>query len=142
MPSGDSLEMLIKVDIPVTQMGTMLCDTLFVETETGTHMVKIYIDSDLISSIADSYINGTSFTNYPNPFTNNTTFIVSLNENVRVTLDILNLAGKKIENVVDKNIGAGEHTFSWSRSDIPAGIYLCRMKAGNDVIVRKLIIYN
>ncbi|MDP2723761.1 MAG: agmatine deiminase family protein [Bacteroidales bacterium] len=66
LPSSDSISLLIKCNIPVKYLGTLITDSLFVTTGTGVFAVRIMIDSDLISSIDDPYSSLRSVV-YPNP---------------------------------------------------------------------------
>jgi len=74
LPSGDSLSLLIKCDIPVKYIGTLITDSLFVSTGSGLFAVRIMIDSDLISS---SNIMG--FSPKPMVYPNPASFRLNLN---------------------------------------------------------------
>ena len=49
----------------------------------------------------------------------------------RVVVDIFNLQGHRVANVVNESLVAGEHSISWSDSAIPAGAYIVRMRQGS-----------
>jgi len=78
--------------------------------------------------------------NYPNPFNPSTTIRYSLPQSSFVTLKIYNLLGKEIESLVSGQKPAGEYEIHWTTKDLPSGIYLYRLKAGEYIETRKFIL--
>ncbi|MBN1826040.1 MAG: DNRLRE domain-containing protein [Candidatus Eisenbacteria bacterium] len=71
-----------------------------------------------------------------NPFRDATIIRYILPEAGPVTLDIYDLRGRSVAHPVDGSAGAGSHVVVWDGRDdrgeeIPAGIYFCRLRAGN-----------
>ena len=77
--------------------------------------------------------------NYPNPFIENTRIPFSLGQNAHITISIINLQGQLIKILSDANFQKGLHEIEWDASDLPAGIYICKMNISNSSITRKLI---
>jgi len=76
----------------------------------------------------------------PNPFNPTTTIRFTLPEQQYVSLSILDVQGRKIENLIDSNRPAGTHEINWDASGLPSGIYLYRLQAGNYTSVEKLVL--
>ncbi|MBN2564858.1 MAG: immune inhibitor A, partial [Candidatus Eisenbacteria bacterium] len=75
------------------------------------------------------------FQNAPNPFNPVTTIGYALPEPARVSIEIYNVAGRKVATLVDGPRDAGTHTVTWdgrnSRGqELGSGVYFCRMAAG------------
>ncbi len=71
--------------------------------------------------------------NYPNPFNPTTTIRYFLPKREKVTLEIFNLLGERVQVLADEEQMAGEHTAHWdgkdqSRNALSSGIYFYRLK--------------
>ena len=77
---------------------------------------------------------------YPNPFnpTTNLTFDVPLASEVE--LYIYNIQGRKVTILYSGWCPAGTYRTGFSGSNLPSGIYFCRMVAGDFIQVRKLLL--
>lgn len=84
--------------------------------------------------------------NFPNPFNPNTIISYSLPQISEINLTIYNMLGQKIRSLVEKiNQSEGTHTSRWDGRDdagkqVPSGIYIYRMQAGEFVQSRKLML--
>ncbi len=81
--------------------------------------------------------------NYPNPFNPVTTIRFSLPRSERVVLEIFNLMGQKVRTLLDNTLTAGNHQITWDGTDrsgrkVASGIYLYRLKSGDDIRTRKM----
>lgn len=81
--------------------------------------------------------------NYPNPFNPSTVISYSLNEPSHVSLKIFNMLGAEIATLVDEPQSAGEKSVIWnasltSGSALPSGLYIYQLRAGNEVITKKM----
>jgi len=77
-------------------------------------------------------------TNYPNPFNLNTTIRYQLAEEVHVTMDVYNVAGQKIQTLVDEVKQPGSYTYSFEGKRLTSGTYFVRMQAGSVTDVRQM----
>jgi hypothetical protein len=82
--------------------------------------------------------------NYPNPFTSSTTFEFTVNETSNVTLEIFDLLGKKVTELVNQKYVSGSYSIVWNGINangqfINPGIYVYCFRAGNFVSSKKLI---
>ena len=74
--------------------------------------------------------------NYPNPFTNSTTFKFFIKQNAEVNLMVFDNSGRQINTIVNKNLQSGWHTIEWNGKNdsggiINSGIYIGRLITGN-----------
>lgn len=78
-------------------------------------------------------------TNYPNPFTNNTT-IEFTTDGGHTLIQIMDTAGRLISNLLDKDYPvAGRHTIPFNASHLPTGIYYARLQNGVKQQVRPMM---
>lgn len=78
--------------------------------------------------------------NYPNPFNGSTTIQFDLTRPSKVVLKIFNVLGQEVGELVNERIPAGSHRISWTATNLPSGIYLCRMETEGFSQVRKLLL--
>ena len=78
--------------------------------------------------------------NSPNPFNNTTTIHYSLKATANVRLDILDMSGRLVANLVNNNMAAGEYHVGWDASGQEAGIYLCRINVNGKTATRKMVL--
>jgi hypothetical protein len=81
--------------------------------------------------------------NYPNPFNPRTTIQFSLSESGRVVIEVFNLVGQKVCTLLDNTLTAGNHQVTWDGTDdaghqVASGVYLYRMKSGDNIRSRKM----
>ncbi|MFC1542164.1 T9SS type A sorting domain-containing protein, partial [Candidatus Latescibacterota bacterium] len=68
---------------------------------------------------------------YPNPANPTTTIIFTLAEAGHVTLDIYNVAGQKIDTLVNSELSPGSHSVVWNASGFSAGVYFYTVTSDN-----------
>ena len=83
--------------------------------------------------------NASQLTVYPNPFTNSTTIQFELLKYGYTELSIYNHLGQRIEIVFEGNMHAGKQKTILNTSNLPSGIYFCRLEVGDQVIMKKII---
>ncbi|MCU0331804.1 MAG: choice-of-anchor B family protein [Ignavibacteriaceae bacterium] len=69
--------------------------------------------------------------NFPNPFNPATTIRISLPANGFVNLSIYNLVGEKVSELVNGELQQGEHNLTFNASELPSGLYIAKLSAGN-----------
>ena len=144
--AGDSLELNIMVDLPVSYPGVILTDTMFIQTNANIHKVLINIDSDLIYAIRENNTFA-DVHSFPNPFSDQTNIHFSTTQPGNVKIDIFNQQGQKIRSLMDQELGAGQHQVQWDATTdngslVQGGIYLYMIhkNKGKELIVRKIIL--
>ena len=110
---------LVEADYPNVKsriLGQVLCD--FGITCAGVDDGKL--------AIPTAYSVGPAF---PNPFNPTTDVRFELPEDTEITLDVFDIAGKKIATIASGHFSAGVHTVTWDAGDSPSGIYFYRLTA-------------
>lgn len=77
---------------------------------------------------------------FPNPFNARSTIQFDLPEGGVVTLSIYDLSGRKVKVLEQGRFEAGSHRIAFDASDLSAGIYFCRLQAGDFGAVQKLVL--
>lgn len=77
---------------------------------------------------------------YPNPFNSSTNIAFTLPNSADVDIKIYNLLGEEITTLISDHYTAGTHTVSWDAGDLPSGMYLCKLQAGNNRQIIKLLL--
>ncbi|NIR63151.1 MAG: T9SS type A sorting domain-containing protein, partial [Aliifodinibius sp.] len=80
------------------------------------------------------------FQNYPNPFNAVTNIRYRLNKGGIVRLDLYDIAGRLVENLINSYNPAGEHVLTIDAGDLPSGVYYYRMKLGRQAITKKMLL--
>lgn len=83
--------------------------------------------------------------NYPNPFNTTTTINYQFLISGHIDLSIYNLFGQKVRTLVNDHQGPGRYSIVWDGKDdfgleVSSGIYLCRLRSGSFIKMRKLIL--
>lgn len=77
--------------------------------------------------------------NFPNPFNPATQISYQLNTRAEVTLTVYSLTGQKIQTLVDGELKqSGSHTVPFSAENLASGVYLYRLRAGDQSFTRKM----
>lgn len=77
--------------------------------------------------------------NYPNPFNPATTISYSLKEKSNVRLEVFDILGRKVSTIVNEEKPAGIYKANFNASFLASGVYFYRLKAGNFVEVKKMM---
>jgi hypothetical protein len=78
--------------------------------------------------------------NYPNPFNPRTEIRFQLPGTRWVTITIFDLLGREVATLLNESRAAGVHTVQFEGSGLASGVYLCRLRAGDYVQTRKLLL--
>lgn len=78
--------------------------------------------------------------NYPNPFNPNTTISYSIANSEFVELKVYDLLGNQVSSLVNEYKSAGNYSTNFSASGLSSGIYFYRIRSGNFVQSKKLIL--
>lgn len=76
--------------------------------------------------------------NYPNPFNPSTQIAFSLPEESQVKLTVYNLLGQEVARLIDGFMPAGNHEIKFDGSQLPSGVYLYRLQAGEFLQTQKM----
>jgi len=94
------------------------------------------VDDDLTGVPAEYAL----FQNHPNPFNPTTSVGFALKTAGNVELNVYDMSGRMVKEVVNGRLSAGYHNAQIDASDLPAGIYLYRLNSGNFTDTQKMIL--
>jgi len=103
---------------------------------------------------AESYVNATEnqipntqylLTNFPNPFNPETKIVFDLPESGQVKLEIYNIKGQKVKQLVNDQLSARQHSVVWDGEDsnnkrVSSGIYLYRLQTPTKILTKKMLL--
>lgn len=78
--------------------------------------------------------------NYPNPFRQFTTIEFQLQDAAQVSLEVFNLTGVRVAQLLNTNLGAGIYKTQFSAGDLPAGIYFSKLTVDGRAATGKLVL--
>lgn len=102
-----------------------------------TSQIYSFTVNDIVLSVSNSdpvakefKLNG----NYPNPFNASTRIRFTLSQNQNVKLTIWNAMGQQVATLVEGNLSAGQHEYTWnseksSTGAAASGVYFCKLTA-------------
>ena len=78
---------------------------------------------------------------YPNPFNPTTTISFGLPENINVILNVYDINGRTIRNIIDNiNMDSGYHSVIWNADSQSSGVYFVKLHAGSYVKTQKIML--
>jgi hypothetical protein len=98
--------------------------------------IPLYVEEEENLIVGDYKLNQ----NYPNPFNPSTVIEYQLPENDNVIIKVYDVLGKEITTLVNEYQNAGRHKITFDASELSSGIYFYRMKAGNFIETKKMIL--
>jgi hypothetical protein len=78
--------------------------------------------------------------NYPNPFNPATNIKFSLAKSGYVKLEVYNLIGQKVAEVVNGNMNAGVHQVNFDAEGLSSGVYVYKLTTPEFTSSKKLVI--
>jgi hypothetical protein len=140
--TGDFLSLYLNGD------GAWQLDTASASNARGTANLNVeqvpcsQLGPDTTFSIPRTFI---LYQNYPNPFNYYTTIPYELKDEGIVQIDILNIRGQIVRNLLHPTKSRGLLSISWNGRDnkgnpLPSGAYLCKMKVKNQTQTIKLLL--
>ncbi|MBD3234807.1 MAG: T9SS type A sorting domain-containing protein, partial [candidate division Zixibacteria bacterium] len=76
----------------------------------------------------------------PHPLNSSATIRYCIEYPARVKLSIYNLAGQLVAALVDGSVEVGNHSVAWNASGFSSGIYFCRLIAGDESTVKRMVL--
>ncbi len=136
--------LLEEFSLPATAGGIYVGDSL-ITYSANEYGVYIFKDNHnpVLSVGDDEPVAQTYFLsqNYPNPFNPVTTISFFLPDPSEVTIEIFNLLGERIENLIYNEImSKGSYQVYWDGSSHPSGVYFYRIETANFSEVKKMVL--
>ncbi len=76
--------------------------------------------------------------NHPNPFNATTTISFDIVQSDDVNISVYNLAGQKIETLIDNKMNAGSHQISWDASTYSSGVYFYKLTTNGKAFTKRM----
>ena len=148
-PGDTRAELLPEIEVSYKGNSGLAYDTDVVLGEEYAYRVVIegrYGDEHRSLFITASYTPSYRFDlgqNVPNPFNPTTRLFFSLPRAMRVRLDILDVRGRRVRQLLDERYLAGDHEVIWNGHDdrddpVASGVYYYRLSSNGGVLARKL----
>ncbi|HEX2869521.1 MAG TPA: aryl-sulfate sulfotransferase [Ignavibacteriales bacterium] len=132
VPSSIKLDSLYRIRITSLDHANL--------TDTSDHTFSI---GKATSGVSDLKVSSTSYQlcqNYPNPFNPITTITYSIPKESNVELKVYNMLGSEVTTLVSKKQNAGVYSLHFDGSNLPSGIYIYTIHAGQYRASKKLVL--
>jgi hypothetical protein len=96
--------------------------------------------SENTSGIAENMVSNFNFSIFPNPSSDNLNVKLTLNETSSVTMNLIDITGKKIANFISDNGINGDINRTFDISSYSKGIYFIELKINDKVSLQKIVI--
>ena len=146
--SGDhyNSELYNRITLPEGAAGSMPPNDPLSQEE--INLIADWINEGANNLAINDYFLPQRFTleqNYPNPFNPNTTILYNLSSDELISFEVFNLNGKKVRTLVNEYQNSGPKKVIWNADDnqgrqVPAGIYLYSIIAGNVKQTKKMLL--
>ncbi|MBC8323377.1 MAG: T9SS type A sorting domain-containing protein [Candidatus Marinimicrobia bacterium] len=77
---------------------------------------------------------------YPNPFNPTTAIRFSVAPNSKTSLQIFDITGRLVDELVSGKLVSGEHEVLWNAGNNPSGVYFVRLESGEFVETQKILL--
>lgn len=147
LPVGEYKIMASGADGEGYYRGTDLNNAAAVSVGNGAHASAINVTLNGVTKVEEALTVPVDFAleqNYPNPFNPATMIPYQLASRSKVSLVIYNALGQEVRTLVAAVQEAGAYEMRWDGKDnrgnqLPTGVYLYRLKAGEATFTRKMI---
>jgi hypothetical protein len=78
--------------------------------------------------------------NYPNPFNPVTEIRFRIGEREEVSLKVFDLLGREIVILLGEELPPGEHARTFDGTNLPSGVYLCRLTTGGRTLTKRMML--
>ena len=114
-------------------------ESFFTSTMSSGNYAVAY-NSDAIEPLPDKFSLGDI---YPNPFNPSTTIEFAIPNENNLMIDIYNLRGQHVINLIDETIQPGYHALVWNGLDyagrvVPSGVYFVKITFANQLMTKKV----
>ena len=112
----------------------------------GHPLLRLYREAVITAANSDEIPRIVSLgQNYPNPFNPSTVIEFSINHRGHVELVVYDVAGRRVSQIVNREMVAGRHKIRWdgkndSGLDVASGLYFYRLRFGGLSQTRKIVV--
>jgi len=121
--------------------GVTGADTLYYSLKPGNDVVlqrphqKLFLVKGAKSAIITEH---DLMPNYPNPFNPSTQIPYQIASQAKVTLEVYNVLGQKVQTLVNQEQAPGSYTVQFDGSNLSSGMYFIQLKAGSKSKIQKM----
>ncbi|MEE9554240.1 MAG: T9SS type A sorting domain-containing protein, partial [candidate division Zixibacteria bacterium] len=106
----------------------------FIHPEKNDGIINV-VEGRLIEDDENIFLD---FSTSPNPFNSSTNITFRIANQADIRIDILDILGRRINNLFDGYLTAGSHSVVWNPDQLPSGVYFCRLAADNHSITKRI----
>ncbi len=138
--AGESRD--IKLRFKPTSEGVKNAKLQFILTSGGPLEVDLTGEGKIPSSVNQGVAASglRLMQNVPNPAEGNTIINFFLPTSGEVTLEVLDVTGRQVIVLANGYVPAGEHSAMFSTNSIAKGVYIYRLRAGNESVTKSMVI--
>ncbi len=136
--------LMIIIPVKIDSPSTVIAQNLLVADSNNQKLSNV----ELETTVEAPPLLPTDFAlgqNYPNPFNPSTSINVAISQTSQVRITIYNMLGQEVRTLFDGQMEGGVKTINWNGKDqigrtVASGTYLYRMRAGNFVATKKMVL--
>jgi hypothetical protein len=99
-----------------------------------------YEYSNAVEVNVDAPTSFSVYQNFPNPFNPSTKIKYELPQNSFVTIKVFDAIGREIKSLLNQQKETGFHEINFDGKDLPSGVYIYKIQAGEFIQTRKMIL--
>jgi hypothetical protein len=114
---------------------------------TYSYYLRVYADDALFSEFGPVEVERVApadelalLAPYPSPASAAVTIGFNLPRDGAVELCVYDLAGRRVDTIVQGDLASGRHEVSWDAASAPSGVYLLRLATGSGSLTRRLVV--
>ncbi len=113
--------------------------------DNGIYVIKNNLETAIEKKEAITVLNMELEQNYPNPFNPDTKIQFKLNQSDLVKLQILDLKGSIVKNLINGFKSKGTYIVKWDGTNsygkrVSSGMYFYQLQAGNKILIKKMLL--
>ena len=113
------------------------------ENNAWVDFMKLTWNYQMVTGVEDKEISIKDFkllNNYPNPFNPSTVISYQSPVNSYITLKVYDILGNEIATLVNEEKPAGYYQVEFNATNLPSGLYLCKLQSGNRSETKKMLL--
>jgi|GEM_PF-4017233 len=143
IPAGDNVEVIFSFDSSDLLEGEYSTEIILATNDPAEEFIFITVNMTVFTVDNDPaglpQVTGIQSV-FPNPFNPQTCFKYALSEPANVKLDIYNIKGQLVKELVNEYQSGGNYSLIWQADKAVSGVYFYRFQAGNEYQTGKLIL--
>jgi len=138
--NGQDLMMMDNGKVVVFNLNGLLDTKSFTFSSTPSDLIIASSSGEVVE--ISSMLPGSFRLNevYPNPFNPSTNISYAIDVNSYVNISIYDIAGKKIDELVNTKQYIGNYNINWNAGANPSGIYFVKLFANEQTAIQKIIL--